>query len=163
MHTHVTTVGGWLAVLAGLSGCAADAPHRAMTIEFQSKEGLWRLEGVEAATLDMPGWRVRVTDTEISDLQAIPHLGRFTLAIVNTSADRSLHLEPREIFVAGADRRALWLGPPEPMVVKPGKRVSLIYDKGVDAVPLLYPFTITVTVFGGPDAAEPRKAVLRLY
>lgn len=162
MQTHVAMIGTWLAALAAVGGCAGVGPRRVMTVEFQAKEGLWRLERVQAATLDMDGWRVSVTDTEISDLQKIPYLHRFTLGIVNTSPDRNLYLEPHEIFVRGVDPRALWLGPPEPMVIKPGSRISLIYDKSVPEV-LLYPFAITITVFRGPEAAEPRKAVLHLY
>lgn len=158
-----TAAAALLAALGTLGGCMSGAPRRTMAIDIETKQGRWRLEGLQAATLDMGHWQVRVTDTAISDLQKIPYLLRFTLAIINTSPDRKLYIEPREIFLTGIDRRALWLGPPGPMVLEPGKRMSLIYDKGTSAPALLHPFAINITVFRGPQAAKPHKAVVLLY
>lgn len=163
MRTYIGAIAALLGALGSLGGCGPTAPRRAMAVEIKAKDGLWRLQGVAAATLDLADWQVSVTDTAISDWQKIPYLERFTLAIVNTSRDRKLYLEPREIFLTGVDRRALWLGPSKPVTLEPGKRISLIYDKGIRGPALLYPFAITITVFRGPEASESRKAVLLLY
>ena len=130
-----------------------------MDIEFEGKQGLWRLEGVQAATLDMDHWKASVTDTVISEVKGIPHLRQFTLTIINTSGTRKLYIEPREIFIRGIESRMVWLGPAEPVVLAPGARTSLDYD---EEATLLYPFAITVTVFRGPEAAEPHMVVLHL-
>jgi len=158
--TAIVTILAPALALAG--GCAAP-PSRTMGIEIAAPRGLWRLDGVQTATLEMDGWQVGVSETAISDLEAIPYLKRFVLAVVNTSATQKLYIEPREIFIIGLDRRALWLGPPEPMVLEPGRRITLTYDKGSRPLALLYPFTMEVTVFRGPNAAESRKAVIRLH
>ena len=144
-------------------GCASAFPRRAMAVEIRTAQGRWRLSGVQEATLDMDGWRVSVTDTAISDLDTVPYLERFVLAIVNTSETRPLYLRPQEIFLTGIARRALWLGPPEPMTIAPGRRITLTYDKGHAAPQLLYPFVIDITVFAAPNAAKPRSAKIRLY
>lgn len=162
MRMRIVAIGALFGALAAAGGCGGADSRRSMDVEVESKQGRWRLEGVQAATLDMGDWKTSVTDTAIVDVKGIPYLQRFTLAIINTSPTRKLYLEPREIFIRGIEPRALWLGPPMPMVLAPGKRMSLIYDKGAGAPALLHPFEITVTVFRGPQGAEPRKAVLHL-
>ena len=152
-----------LAAAGAAGGCASAFPRRAMAVEMRTEQGLWRLSGVQETTLDMGDWQVSVTETAISDLDTVPYLERFVLAIVNTSETRPLYLRPQEIFLTGIDRRALWLGPPEPMTIAPGRRITLTYDKGHAAPQLLYPFVIDITVFAAPNAAKPRSAKIRLY
>lgn len=158
MSKNIALVTVLAAALVSGGGCTPPPP-RTMGVEITSDQGLWRLDGVQAARLEMDGWQVCVTETEISDLDVVPYLTRFVLAIVNTSPTQKLYVQPREIFIVDLDRRALWLGPSEPMVIEPGRRITLTYDKGSRPLALLYPFTIEVTVFRGPNAAEPRKAV----
>jgi len=134
-----------------------------MALEMRTAEGLWRLDGVETVSLDAGDWTVRVSETAISDLGGVRYLERFVLAIVNTSETRPLYLRPQEIFLTGTDRRALWLGPPEPMTIAPGRRITLTYDKGHTAPRLLYPFVIDVTVFAAPDGAKPQSVKIRLH
>jgi len=148
--------------LVSVGGCAS-APTRMMTVEITGNQGLWRLDGVASATVRMDGWQVGVSETEISDVFALPYLKRFVLAIVNTSSTQRLYLEPREIFIVGLNHQAMWLGPPEPTVLEPGQRITLTYDKGSSPLDLLYPFTIHVTAFGAPNAIESRKVIIKLH
>ena len=160
---RMTLAAALLGALFALGGCLAGAPRRAMAVELETEAGRWRLEGLQAANLDLGDWQVRVSDTSISDLQKVPYLLRFTLAIVNTSKDHTLYIEPREIYLTGADRRAVWLGPPEPVVLAPAQRLTLTFDEGLRAPVLLHPFAINITVFRSPGAARPQKAVILLY
>ena len=153
----------FLAAAGAAGGCASAFPRRAMAIEVRTEEGMWRLDGVESASLDAGDWAVSVSETAISDLGATPYLERFVLAVTNTSDTRPLYLRPQEIFLTGMDRRALWLGPPEPMTIAPGRRITLTYDKGHAAPQLLYPFIIDVTVFAAPDGVKPQSVKIRLY
>ena len=149
-------------MLAGsLAGCTA--PRRPVSMEILVEYGRWRLEGVKSATIDMGNWRVRIRESAVNDLPDVPRLEKLDLEIKNTSDTLPLYLEPREIILAGVAGRSPMMHPNNTIVLAPGQARNFLYEPGIRAPMLPYPFKVLITVFRGPKFENPQTITLRMY
>lgn len=150
-----------IAVTLLATGCGS-APRRA-GMEISGREGTWKLTGVDRAALKQDGWVVYIYDTEVSDINLPPRLEKFVLEIANTDETRPLYIEPGEIWLTGLNNQPLQL-------VQNGRRVlgkdqswSVLFDEGAHTPPMPHPFSMTITVFRGPNFKKPETVVITLY
>lgn len=152
-------------VLSMAGGCQFVGPsgRRGVSFEIWGREGNWRMEGVQTATLELSGWEVRIVESVVNDMPAIPRLEKLVLEIVNTSSGLPLVLDPSEIGLVRLDGGLVFLGPDHSVVVPQNGSHQLLYSPGIRAGVLSYPFVVQVTVFRGPGFKDPQSARLVLY
>ena len=143
-------------------GCWGDLSPRPASIEVVSQQGRWRIDGARSMTLDLGGWKIGLSGSEVDAIADTPILERLVLEIINTSIDGKLHVEPDEIMLTGL-AGPLFLGPADTVTIAPGQSWQTLYDRGLRAPMTPYPFKLTVTVFGGPDFQNPRSVSVFLY
>jgi len=155
----------WIILAAVMSGCDAVMPGRTrpISMEMEDTEGLWQLDGIQKATLRLNGWEICIVESEVNAVSKVPLLEKLVLEITNTSLELPLILEPKEITITGAGNRAIFLGPPETVVLQCGRTHRLVFAPGMRADLLPYPFTVRVTVFRGVNFKGPQSVTLTLY
>ena len=148
-----------------VTGCGALGPRRTrpISMEMTTPGGNWRLEGIQSATLELVGWRVRIVDSKVDPNMRAPVLERLVVEIVNTSVGSALVLEPNENTLSGVGGRGIFLGPHERVVLNRDKSYLLVYDPGIRGEPLLYPFSLNITVFRGLQFQDPQTVSIKLY
>lgn len=144
------------------AGCRLGPAPRGASIEIPSPQGRWRIDGARSMTLDLDQWRISLSGTEVNAIPDTPRLERFALEIVNTSSQDKLYIEPYEILLTGLTA-PLTLGPQESVVLGPGQSWRMLYDLGLRAPMIPYPFKLTITVFARPDCEDPRSVSVNLY
>ncbi|MCK4277304.1 MAG: hypothetical protein KAX78_12360 [Phycisphaerae bacterium] len=152
-------------VLSMAGGCQFVGPsgRRGVSFEISGREGSWRMEGVQTATLELSGWEVRIVESAVNDMPTIPRLEKLVLEIVNTSSDLPLVLDPSEIGLTRLDGGLVFLGPDRSVVLPQNGSHRLLYSPGIRAGSLSYPFILQVTVFRGLGLKDPQSARLILY
>jgi hypothetical protein len=134
-----------------------------VSLELVTKEGQWRLDGVQGAALELNDWKIRIVESGVSALTPIPLLEKLVLEITNTSADKPLVLEPNEITIAGFAGEHARLGPQQQVVLQYSQSYVLKYTPGLRAPELPHPFLLQVTVFRGAGFEDPQPVTLKLY
>jgi len=149
-----------------MAGCEMSPPPmlRPVSMELATKEGEWRLDGVQSATLELEDWKIRIVESGVSVASSVPMLEKLVLEVVNTSVDKPLVLEPDEqISIAGFPGEPVLLGPRERVALQYNQRLVLKYAPGLRAPVLPHPFLLRVTVFRGAKFEGPRTVTIRLY
>ena len=147
------------------AGCDYVVPRttRPVSVEMSTPEGNWRLEGVQKATLDLVGWQIRIVKSKVNVSSSVPLLEKLVLEIENTAPNLPLVVEPGEVALSGVADRAAVLGPAERVVLNQNDALILEYTPGVRAELLLYPFSLRVVVYRGPNRQDRQEAVLKFY
>ena len=143
-------MGVCVAVLIAAGGCSGSA--RTISMELAAPEGVWRLDGIETASLDLSGWRIRVVDSKVATFSAVPLLETLVLEITNTSAVEPL-VVPVDAVKIGGLTDTLFIGPIEEVVLRSHQSRIVAYRPGLRAQHTAYPFDVRVTVHrpGGPE------------
>jgi hypothetical protein len=156
----------WFATCAvigvAVGGCVYDRPIRPISMEIQTPEGHWRLEGIGSATLEATGWRIRILDSQVATAPKVPYLEKLVLEIENTSATLPLVLEPGQVKLTGM-AGPIALGPDRRVVLSRSESHVIEYHPGLRAPPVPYPFCVGVTVFRNTTFQDPQAVKLVLY
>ncbi|MDY6913154.1 MAG: hypothetical protein SVT52_01665 [Planctomycetota bacterium] len=151
-------------VLGLLAGCQSlSRQTRPASMEMITKQGHWRLEGVQSTTLELVGWQVRITNSRVNVSPKVPLLETLELEIVNSSPDTPLVLEPTEISIGGIANHPVLLGPKKTVVLNRGECHRFFYSPGRRADLLPYPFVLNITVFRGLNFKNPQTAKIVMY
>ena len=147
------------AILA--TGCGRPEPRQA-GMQISTDQGTWRLTSIDLAEFQQDGWSICIYGTEVST-GPNPRLERFILKIINTDDSRPLYIAPNEIWVTAPDNSPIYLGPSRGRPLAKNESWGVTFDPGIRAPDMAYPFSITVTVFRGPNRTKPQTAFLTLY
>lgn len=147
---------------AAVGGCVFDRPIRPISMEVQTPQGRWRLEGIGSATLEASGWRIHILQSEVATAPKVPYLEKLVLKIENTSPTLPLVLEPWEVKLTGMGGPIV-LGPDRRVVLSRSESHVIEYSPGLRASPMPYPFHVRVTVFRNTKFQDPQTVKLVLY
>lgn len=147
-----------LALAAGmLGGCGMGRPLRPMILEMTSEQGTWRVEA-SAAILQRQGWEIDILETKVATSPAVPLLERLAFRIVNTSAE-PLTVGPNDAMLIGLNG-GVFLGLDKPVTLHKGQSVPYVFDPGLRAPVLAYPFRLEAIVHRGQ---QPEKVKIIFY
>ncbi len=150
-----------LVFCAACGGCDAMRGVRSVSMEITQPEGAWRLEGVHNATLERVGWQLRIVESKVSAASSVPRLEKIVIAIVNTSADMPLMVAQNSVTIDGIAGEKAFTGPRKPFALAQNELLELVYNPGIRAPLLLYPFNLNVTV--GRPGGEKERVTIKLY
>lgn len=151
-----SAVGLCLVTLAVLTATGCGVQTRGARVEVENAEGSWTFSNVRQVRLERDGYEIVLGDIGISEDTGMPILYQFVLRVRNTS-DRPLSLLPGDMILFGmVEGRPTDLSPLRTMQLQPGQEYTYIYDPGLRADIIAYPFIIGVRISppGGQDTDQ---------